>query len=96
MCQQYNIEFTGNFVFKINKKERHLQRAMDSGRAVSLFPDRLRIFRLTSNPMVSGRDSKRLDETSSSASFCSPAIESGIACFENMKFLKILSSIIKL
>jgi len=64
---------------------------MDSGRAVSLFPDTLRIFRLTSNPMESGRDSKTLDETSSSTSFCSPAIESGIACFNGTKTSKTIS-----
>lgn len=62
-----------------DKQETNLQCAMDSGRAFSLFPDTLRDLRLSNNPMESGRDSKRLDETSSSSSFCNPAIESGIA-----------------
>jgi len=63
---------------------------MDSGRAISLLADTLRIFRLTSNPMESGRDSKTLDETSSSTSFFSPAIESGITCFNRMETSKII------
>lgn len=59
---------------------KYLQRAMLSGRVLSLFPDTLRTFRLSNSPIESGRDCRRLEETSSSSSFCNPAIESGMAC----------------
>ena len=59
----------------------YLQRATLSGRELSLFPETFKTFRLINNPMESGKDFKRLDETLSSSNFCSPAIESGMICF---------------
>jgi hypothetical protein len=59
----------------------HLHREIVSGRAFSLFPDTLRTLRLSNRPIESGRDTKRLEETSNTSSFCSPAIESGRTCF---------------
>lgn len=59
----------------------HLQREIVSGRVVILFPDTFRTLRLSNSPIESGRDTKRLEETSSSSSFCSPAMESGRTCF---------------
>lgn len=81
-----SISSLGKFSFQNYK---NLQREMDSGRVVSLFPDRLRTFRLTSNPIQSGRDGKRFDDISSSASFCSPVIESGITCFEGNEIVQL-------
>jgi hypothetical protein len=85
-----NINIESNEI-RFLKPNKNLQRETDSGRAVSLFPDRLRNFRLVSNPMQSGRDSKRFDETSSSTIIFSSAIESGITCFEWMKLFNIIS-----
>lgn len=71
-----------------NRKQiliKYLHPAMLSGRVFSLFPDTLRTFRLSNNPIESGRYSSRLEETSSTSSSFNPAIESGMTCFAHYK-----------
>lgn len=53
---------------------------MLSGSAVRLFAFTLRILRLSNIPIESGRDSKEFEDTSSSSSFLSFEIASGINC----------------
>ena len=54
---------------------------MESGKTVSLLVETFRIFSLDRRPIESGKVSRIFPETFNSTRSCSPAIESGIACW---------------
>lgn len=58
--------------------EDYLQWLMLSGKATSLLLETSRVFKLSNNPMDSGKDVNMLDDRFNSSRFSSPAIESGI------------------
>lgn len=58
---------------------------MLSGSEVRLLADTLRILRLSNMPIESGRDSREFEDTSSSCSFFSFEIASGINCKNVLK-----------
>lgn len=61
---------------------------MLSGSVVRLFAVTLRILRLSKKPIESGRDSREFEDTSSSSSFLSFEIASGINCKKGLKILQ--------